>query len=783
MEPSSPAAAPEQPIAAPSKNTSADATAPPTNSITITATTTPAPPPSIAPIPVAERPWLTFPPFPKPPPGVELIAFKDFKALGIIIPEPPAGGPAQARGQPEERGDREDAVGEIDGLGIQTLTLRVHHDLTTMEKRKRKNVRTKTLPDGSTVLKRWYDEWAEGENLRRTSCPIDPSLPRVDRLYQAAHDFKAGRPTIQNQAVNQLLTQYWDKFRLFVGLISSVQPTAVRKKNAAMRALAAQQAAAAEDDDDDDELDEMPNASLPKREATINVRTGGADDPAAPGQSAKPTGQYTEEERQHRREYFREVRDTRMDRFLNDPENVVKVFFSNYASDRGDLSSEKFCNNAPLLIDFFLKFLQRNRVFPDIDRQLRKAIGVAEQAIKELPHGIAMNKIIPDDFGRGCQQLYGNMNGYNVWDADSSSEDDEEDEARTSKKQKTDDTPVDMAVDQAASGSSAPAPVVLDPATAAEADVLKAALGGDLEVITPEAAKGMEKELENLGPSAHENDWGQVPTSTNAEPGLSWGDAPPSWGAGDDDPFLQSSTAADWECGPETNLVNRFLGPTTLALTHTTGVIERSTRRIKSVVVPPAPSTQPQQLQKKKKAGKGVLDPAPSPDPEGIERELDARLAKLTMAPWPTYAVHTNADVQKPRILPDSRGAAVLDDCKDAEVAPGPGVPHNPFKDDIVVYVAPEIVDRMWVGMSIEGVWVQLARVDPDVPIVLTDEQFKNLWGNKKKAEGGPGVPVAPTKVWYLEEVRMVLPSFHTEMTPLPTDEDVFGSGENPSLE
>nr|VWP00877.1 Chitinase [Ganoderma boninense] len=793
MEPSTPTAAPEQPTAAPSQNSPADATAAATSTCVGTAATNgspvpPPPAPTIAPIPAAERPWLTFPPFPKPPPDVELIAFKDFKPLGIIIPEPPtaaAQAQAQAQTKEQERGDQEDAPVEVDGLGIQTLTLRVHHDLTTMEKRKRKNVRTKTLPDGTTVLKRWYDEWAEGESLRRTSCPIDPSLPRVDRLYQAAHDFKAGRPTIQNQAVNQMLTQYWDKFRLFVGLISSVQPTAGRKKNAAVRALAAQQAAAAEDDEDDDELDEMPNVSLPKREATINVRTGGVDDAGAPGASANPTSQYSEEERQHRREYFREVRETRIDRFLNDPENVVKVFFSNYASDRGDLSSEKFCNNAPLLIDFFLKFLQRNRVFPDIDRQLRKAIAVTEQAIKELPHGIAMNKIIPDDFGRGCQQLYGNMNGYNIWEGgSSSSEDDEQVEDRASKKQKTDDAPApsDMAVDQAAaSGSSAPAPVALDPRTAAEADALKSALGDELEVITPEAAKGMEKEVEELGPSAHENDWGQVPASTAAEPGLSWGDAPPAaWGAGDDDPFLQASSAADWECGPETNLVNRFLGPTTLALTHTTGVIERSTRRIKSVVLPPAPGTQPQ---KKKKAGKGVLEPAPSPDPAGIERELDARLAKLTMAPWPAYAVHANADVQKPRVLPDSRGAAVLDDCEGAEVAPGPGVPHNPFKDDIVAYVAPEIADRMWVGMSIEGVWVQLARVDPDVPIVVTDEQFKSLWGNKKKAEGGPGVPIAPTKIWYLEEVRMVLPSFHTEMTPLPTNEDVFGSGERPSPE
>lgn len=420
-------------------------------------------------------------------------------------------------------------------------------------------------------------------------------------------------------------------------------------------------------------------------------------------------------------------------------------------------------------------------MFPDIDRQLRKAIAVTEQAIKELPHAISMNKVIPDDFGRGCQQLYGTMNGYNVWadDSSSSSSKDDDGETRASKKQKTDDDLSNKDVDQpAASGSTSP-----DPEAAVATDTLKAVLGDGLEVITPSAAKSMEKDLENLGPTAHENDWGQVPDTSNVEPGTSWGNAPPSaWGAADDDPFLQDTAAADWECGPATNLVNKFLGPTTLALTHTTGVVERSTRRIKSVVVPPAPSTSAQQPQKqRKKAGKGVLEPAPPADPEGVERELDARLAKLTVSPWPVYGVHGNADVQKPRVLPDSRGAAVLDDCEGAEVAPGPGAPHNPFKDDIVVYVAPEVAEKMWVGMSIEGVWVQLARVDPSVPIELTDEEFKNLWGNKKRAEGGPGVPVAPTKIWYLEEVRMVLPSFHTEMTPLPTDEDVFGGGESPS--
>ena len=98
--------------------------------------------------------------------------------------------------------------------------------------------------------------------------------------------------------------------------------------------MAAQQAGT-DDDGDDEELDEIPNARLPK-EATITVAQS-EEIPAAPSGPTAGGPVRTEEERQHRREYFREVRDTKMDRFLNDPENVVKVFFSNYASDRGDI--------------------------------------------------------------------------------------------------------------------------------------------------------------------------------------------------------------------------------------------------------------------------------------------------------------------------------------------------------------------------------------------------------------------------------------------------------------
>ena len=111
-------------------------------------------------------PWLTFPPFPQAPAGVDLVPFSAFKPSGL-----------PRRVEPTEP----DYV-ERDALGIPTVSLKVHHDLTGMEKRKRKKGKG-TVTDSNGVVRRmaWYDEWAEGEQLRRTATVIDPyvSLERA----------------------------------------------------------------------------------------------------------------------------------------------------------------------------------------------------------------------------------------------------------------------------------------------------------------------------------------------------------------------------------------------------------------------------------------------------------------------------------------------------------------------------------------------------------------------------------------------------------------------------
>ena len=55
---------------------------------------------------------------------------------------------------------------EVDGLGIQTLMLHVHHNLTMTEKHEYKSLKMKMLPNRRTVPRPWYGEWVEGESSR-----------------------------------------------------------------------------------------------------------------------------------------------------------------------------------------------------------------------------------------------------------------------------------------------------------------------------------------------------------------------------------------------------------------------------------------------------------------------------------------------------------------------------------------------------------------------------------------------------------------------------------------
>jgi hypothetical protein len=146
------------------------------------------------------NPIYKFPPFPKPPPGVTIIPFKDFKPSGIQRP---------ALGFP-------DGI-ERDGLGIPTCTLKTQVDdnehVPGHKKKKRKNKKKGVGMIGQNGQRKpWWEEWAEDEeqrvvrdidslvfhyqldNLQRSEFFLDcRELPLRDRYTQAGNDFTSGR--------------------------------------------------------------------------------------------------------------------------------------------------------------------------------------------------------------------------------------------------------------------------------------------------------------------------------------------------------------------------------------------------------------------------------------------------------------------------------------------------------------------------------------------------------------------------------------------------------------
>ncbi|OCH94547.1 hypothetical protein OBBRIDRAFT_789237 [Obba rivulosa] len=633
--------------------------------------------------PLLER--ITFPPFPAPPPGVTIVPFKQFKPAGIqIATEDPAPGYV-----------------ERDGTGAPTVALRVKHSLTAAEQHKRNKRARVTLPNGQTRRLLWFEEWEDGEALRRTD--VSPSLPRFDRLKQACADFKHGRPFPLPTTDTFKL---WDHFRLSTGMITHLNPPNANK---------ARQRQQVEADDDDEDGDSKPKDQkvviVDDEEARVIERER-RDQERIQRQSA-----VLDEIQQTRKDNFYEIRQMRTDAFFDDTEKNMKIFFSSYFREKGLIWSTLRCRDAPIMLDFFLRFLLRSRVFPEpeYEKGFRKALAIVEQAKKELPHTFTIGQLVPDDFSKGCVQLWGDM-GMLILDGDG--EETKEDHA-------------------------------MDTTKDTNADDIKTILGDvDVEVISPEAVADMETEAKQdpdstLAENLASGGWGN-PAAVPSTTGDAWG-ASGGWGAADENNGWGSGGASSWTDTPSPNALTAFLGPTPLPLTHTTGLVERSTRRIAQVVPPDA-----RRAPKKKKRDAGAA--------EQVEEELAARLAKVVLVPWGEYDVHPRAEVTHPQFLRDSRGAVAMDEAGDS--APTGPRPFNPYKDEITVLIDPQIAQHMWLGMGLGATWVQLVRQDPTKSAEAVETK------GKKKQKGGAGEPGEPTKFWYMEQLSMILPSFHTENVP-----------------
>jgi hypothetical protein len=328
---------------------------------------------------------------------------------------------------------------------------------------------------------------------------------------------------------------------------------------------------------------------------------------------------------------------------------------------------------------------------------------VVEIAKKELPLTSTISKALPDDFSKACEALWGRCSGGldpPLMPVIGKPENDEvvaEDSAM--KRQKL-DSPSDEKI------------------KAFEAEV-KAA---NLEIINAGESVSTIKTVveDNVG-----DDVDMAPTG--------WGSAG-SWGAGNTTDIWGAASTVDkwgevsngWEPHDDSGWNDTspslfdILGPTALPITHETGVVEWSVRRIKAVVPPRAqPSTSGNSNE---------------PDPRAVEAVLESRFAKMMLEPWLNWDASMKQDLSWPKILPKSRGSVFT---YEENVATTSGKAHNVRTDDIAVLVPPSVADDLVVGMGLGATWVEIVRVQ------------------KSKVSKAK-------KLWYMEQLMAILPSYYS---------------------
>ncbi|KAL0070256.1 hypothetical protein AAF712_002748 [Marasmius tenuissimus] len=386
--------------------------------------------------------------------------------------------------------------------------------------------------------------------------------------------------------------------------------------------------------------------------------------------------------------------------FLNNPATRVRIFLSTFIRRQGLHFTERNLFIVPTLLSSFVDYLLRNGVFADKkgDEAFKDAQKIVEIALVELPLTAKLAKLLPDDLNGALKETYA---------------------VRT---------------------PSQCLPVLDD---------------GPEPIETPpqvDTTKG-ENQADSWGSGGNSWDTGFTLDSVD-----SWNTSDADiWGVDE----ANDDTVTSW-LPPEPPSALPFLGPTTLPMTHQTGIREWSVRRIKSLSQPAAP------LQKT--AGTLFATPDVYGDPQAVESELVRKLWKVELEPWLGWEDgFQEPEAVLPRILPSSRGAVVIqegvvfeDDSKEKvgveegkETQRGvysstSGVkPFKPTSDTISILVLPSVGEQLRVGMGLGGTWTQLLRQGDFV-----GDSVQQTKKSKAKAAG--------QRLWYMEELMVTLTSYHT---------------------
>ncbi|KAJ7470882.1 hypothetical protein FB451DRAFT_1472592 [Mycena latifolia] len=378
--------------------------------------------------------------------------------------------------------------------------------------------------------------------------------------------------------------------------------------------------------------------------------------------------------------------------FLADPARTIQVFLSSYMRTQGLIWSDRKLVSTPHLLRFFVKYLLRNQTIPDAAQGLNNALNIIDVAAKELLLLPRISEVLPDTFAKASAQCWGRKD---------------------------------------------------------EEFFLLAEMEKRL---TADASKGRRPKFDRIvrPESRHINqnsNRGSVPV--NQAPQISAEGLSSGWGSGGGWGSTDSwGSSGDWPTAsitpdppgppppplPPPPSMLKLLGPTVLPFTHAPGVVEYSTRRIKSLL-PPMPIP----------AHSAQLPGAWAPSAEAIERDLEARMWRVVMAPWTDW--DADPAVSRPRIVPTSCGTVVVPGQQPASGA------HDMLADEITVLVDPAAVDNLCIGMGTGGTWVQLVRL-PDGGSDTGRQGGTRK--NRKVTENRKGVQC----YWYLQDLVAILPSY-----------------------
>ncbi|KAF9447431.1 hypothetical protein P691DRAFT_671544 [Macrolepiota fuliginosa MF-IS2] len=661
-----------------------------TISVTVTSTNNPPNPATTMSARNTTEFLVRFPPFPPIPDDVEIVSFQEFQERGIRIQ--PGG---------------EDNETEIDMCGMPTIMLASSH-VTDWCKTETKRAKSKNNGKGRKKKKRktagnsagptsndWEEYWEEREHSYNVRESYDPTLEPYERFYQGAYDFKNLRPwPLADKQSGPIYV--WGEFLRFAGIPLNLDGGAGAKVD--NEPSTKEKTDGDSDSDVDDDGDDVMAGIL-------NPNNLVSMDAASKAQA-------------------------KAEQFLLDPALMLKVFFSSYARDRGIIWTDVNLTGAPILMRFFINFLVENKVLPKREENAikhestRRIINVA---LKELPITSKLAKVWPDEFHRACKGCWGSRAELFVFDIGSPME-----------------------------------------GVAGE--------GGDGEAATATASTN---NVENVGPwgtwssadapdtTTADTEQGEEGTPDGWSASSGWG-AQPDWdsevvtvGADEEEDMTETriievpaepdgdnadanaDNDGNWNAYKPASLIS-LLGPTALPITHTTGIVESSMRRIKAVH-PPAPDT-------------SKLPVAKDVSAEAVEGILSRTFGVVVLEPWVNWNKGEEPHLAMPKILESSRGAvktesgetdpgAAGDGTTDTIVAPGALPPFDPHKDGINVLVDPAHLDLLSVGMGCFSTWVQMARVEDLQPQDPKKKKKKNA-----KME----------RFWYVEELLRVVPSYYT---------------------